>query len=359
VLVLAVACAVLAQLGVQSLWSSGAWTRVPLRYWTSNSRDSYSFVTWNTLALKRIPPKVPTVALVGGSGARECIWSGEDLAADVRRNGGPRVSARNLSSPKQSWGGSLAVIENLPRGSTVLLGVNLSRFYATAEDNLVQVTGRPLPLKSAALREFAVTRYGAYRYQPTILPGIFRALATRASRLDKSLLGRGGLVITYNPHPMDGRPVTTDAQLARLSEWVNGGSPRRALEKNMAATADLLDETLRVAQQRGLRVVFLELPHNPALSGPGFRERQASYQSAIRGVAARHGVDYLDFSDDLALTKADFIDFSHLRPSGRTKWQARLARELVRLYDRSVAAAAGLSHAPLSPTVQPQGGQPL
>lgn len=93
-LVAAALLAGVALLGLQCFITSGAWTVVPLEYWLSSSNDPFTYVTWHTTRLKREPPEKPLLAMVGGSSAREAIWNGESLAAEIRRLGGPDVGVR-------------------------------------------------------------------------------------------------------------------------------------------------------------------------------------------------------------------------------------------------------------------------
>lgn len=326
---------------IEYLFTSGAWTAVPLKYWISSPKDTWAYVTWNTSHLKSDPPRVPAVALVGGSSAREAIASGDSLSAAVESQGGPSIVARNLASPKQSLGGSLAIVDNLPDApTTVLIGVNLARLYQAPDKNTGDVYGRDLVLENDALIDYVERTYEPYRFRPHIFPGLFRFLTTRAAAASSAALRHDPLVIPYNLHSMDSQPTMTDAKLESIRRWANGEKALRQLRKNLPATVDLLDATITRAQEKGLDVVIVELPHNPAASGAGFRTSQAYYQGELRELAAKRDVTYLDFNENLPLKRADFIDFSHLRASGRAVWERRLAEELVRLY-RSGAISGG------------------
>ncbi len=367
VLVAALLLLPLGLLGFEKLFTSGAWTAVPLKYWISDTFDSFTYVSWGAGALKLRPPAKPLVVLVGGSSARESIWSGEALANEIELAGGPDVAGRSLAGPHQSLGGSLAIIDNLPNTpTTVLYGINFHRLGGGMKQQFKQIDGRELLLKSETLRRFAAERSAEYRRSYSILPGIFQSLATRASALGSSVAQGRGLLITYDVHSTDRKPDLTPVELAKVNRWINSPERLRRLRKGFPEILALLDESLLVARRRGLDVVLVELPHNPAVSGTGFRAAQSYYQGHIRELAMKYGITYLDFSDDVDLTAADFHDLSHVKASGRTKWQMRLARELARLYRQGalprgataagVAAGAQLS---LSPLVQPQGGQPL
>lgn len=338
VLVLALVLVVPALIAIESVFVSGAWTLIPMHAWIRNLGDGPMYVSWNTAELKRDPPKLPLVALTGGSGGRECIWSGPALAADVRRAGGPLVVGRNLSSPKQTLGETLAITETLPdTPTTLLVGLNVGRFTSPLDENLQQVVARRLLLKSDTLRRFAVDRYGEYRCSPLILPGIFQAMTTWAQkRVDMLHLTLRHPV--YYAHTFDlreSRHPQTEKQKAAVRRKLATLPDTYAapIHRNLAFQTALLDAIVRVGKRRGLDVVLLELPHNPLASGAKYREAVATYQAATAAVAAKYDVPYVDFNDELRFTGDDFYDFSHLRPAARSIWQRRLAEELVRLYD--------------------------
>lgn len=225
VLVAALLLLPLGLLGFEKLFTSGAWTAVPLKYWISDTFDSFTYVSWGAGALKLRPPAKPLVVLVGGSSARESIWSGEALANEIELAGGPDVAGRSLAGPHQSLGGSLAIIDNLPNTpTTVLYGINFHRLGGGMKQQFKQIDGRELLLKSETLRRFAAERSAEYRRSYSILPGIFQSLATRASALGSSVAQGRGLLITYDVHSTDRKPDLTPVELAKVNRWINSPS---------------------------------------------------------------------------------------------------------------------------------------
>ena len=334
VLVAALAFLVPSLLVIQGIFTSGAWSAVPVQRWIRNSTDDYMYVSWTVGDLKRHPPKSPFVTLLGGSSGREAIVSGPSLARDVRAAGGPQIDARNLSSRMQRYAQSWAIVDNLPdTPTTVLIGVNLGRFTTSPESNYDQVVGRELLLKSDSLREWVVIRSGEHRYSYTILPGIFSALTSSARQRENDLLYKGRLYAKpYRPHAFDQRKAVPDAEKEKLVEkWLTRYYPafRRVLDFNIA----ILDQLVREGQARGLDMVIVELPYNREVTGESFDEAMAAYRAPTAAIAHRYDVPYLDFNDRVAIPSDDFLDLSHLRPEGRVIWQAELARELARLYD--------------------------
>ena len=207
VLVVALALLVPALLGIQSWFTSGAWSAVPVQRWVRNSTDDYMVVSWTVGRLKQHPPDEPLAVLLGGSSGREAIVSGPSLARDVREAGGPEITARNLSSRMQRYAQSWAIVDNLPdTPTTVLVGVNLGRFTTSPESNYNQVIGRELLLKSDSLRRWVTDHSGEHKYSYTILPGIFSALTSYLQQRENDLLYKGRLhPKPYKPHPFDKR----------------------------------------------------------------------------------------------------------------------------------------------------------
>lgn len=361
VLLAAALLTVFALLGIQAMFTNGAWTAVPLKYWMSAANDPNTYVSWTTTQLKRQPPEKPLVVLVGGSSARESIWSGEGLAADIAAAGGPDVEAASLTGMHQTMGGSVAIVDNLPSSpTTVMIGVSLLRVYYDVRANTKQIYGAEYVLESDTLREFAAEKGIARPSATSLLPGIARAMATRAERLSSDLLRGKSAAMNINLHTMDKNKPLTDEKRKAINGWANGDWASRRLEKNLGPTLELLDASITAARARGLDVVLLELPHNPYFMGAGYRETEAYYQKRLRQLAGETGAIYLNFSDDVELSDADFIDFSHLRPSGRTVWQQRLGEELAKLYRSGAISAAdeeGTSGA-AAPGASPGGDAP-
>jgi hypothetical protein len=333
VLVVALALLVPALLGIQGWFTSGAWSAVPVQRWVRNSTDDYMVVSWMVGRLKQDPPATPLVVLLGGSSGREAIVSGPSLARDIDADGGPAVTARNLSSRMQRYAQSWAIVDNLPdTPTTVLVGVNLGRFTTSPKSNYNQVIGRELLLKSDSLRRWVNEYSGEHRYSYTILPGIFSALASYLEQRENDLLYKGRLhPKPYRPHPFDGRKTLSDEAKQELVEkWLEKYYP--AFRKVHEFDARMLEGLIAEGERRGLDMVIVELPWNREVVGDAFDEAMAAYQAPTRAIAEKYDVPYLDFNDEVDIPSRDFLDLSHLRPAGRAVWQAELAEQLAALY---------------------------
>ena len=332
VLVAAVGLTLLALLGFEQLFVTGAWTAVPLKYCLENKLDSFTYVSWTVGANKQHPPTVPAIYITGGSASREAIVSGPSLAAQVRRFGGPRVAAWDLGCINQNFGETMAVADNVPtaKPAWVLIGINPGRFTEPPAANEQQIVGRDFLLKSAHLQQYVSSTYGAYRYSRTILPGVFSYLTSKAQQDGFKALRGAEPQRPYVSHKYTIAEVRTAAQKeAMVRLWLAKRYPvfRQNLQFNLA----LVRQILISCRQRGVHAVLLELPQNSEAVRGRFGTAVNAYQVPLHKLAAEFGVPYLDFNAAAAVPSGDFFDLSHLVEPGRVIWQRRLAQELAAL----------------------------
>jgi hypothetical protein len=335
VLLVAAALLVPALLGFEYLFTSGAWSVVPLEYCLRSDADSFTYVSWTVGDNKRRPPQTPAVYLTGGSAAREAIVSGPGLAADVRRSGGPRIAAWDLACINQNFAATLAIADNVPDSPAwVLIGVNLGRFTALPEQNEQQVIGRDLVLKSAFLQKYVASAYGRYQYSFTILPGIFSYLTSFFRQEGPALLEGRPTARAYRQHHYTLSSIHTPGQKERMvAKWNATRYP--VFQRNLAYNLAMLEQLVVRCEQRGVHAVIVELPLNEAVVKGRFDAAITEYRVPVKAMARELAVPYLDFNAETAIPSADFHDLSHLVEPGRVIWQKQLARELSRLLRES------------------------
>ena len=331
ILVAAAVVLALALVALESYFTTGAWTGVPLKYWMRKASDDYTYVSWTVGANKQRPPRTPAIYLLGGSTAREAITSGDALSADIEKLGGPKTAAWDLGSINQNFAQSLAVADNVPNSPAwILIGLNVGRFTPDRGASFKQVVGREFLLKSAFLQQYVAEEYGRYKYSRTILPGIFSFLVSWATE-HRAELSRGSVPMReYGQHRYNLKHIHTAAQ---KEEMVRLWNKRRfrVFEHNLGFNLAMLEQLLVRCRERGLHPVLVELPNNRDLVGPRFDYATVQYQKPARAMAAEYDVPYVDFNQELQLKNAYFHDLSHLVEPGRVIWQHRLAQELVRL----------------------------
>ena len=329
ILLVAAALLVPALLGVQALFTSGAWTSIPLGRWLRRPTDSFTYVSWTVGHARRVRPQTPVVYITGGSSSREAIVSGDSLAAEVQSLGGPKVAAYDLGFINQNFAESLAVADNVPdTPAWVVIGVNLGRFTATREVNAQQAQGRDLLLGSRVVQRFVSSRWGLEKYSFTIVPGIFAYLSDFLKQDGKAIVTGRAEERTYEQHQYTS-VFSQRKKESLVALWNRSRYP--VFKQNLASNLQMLGEILRVCKERGVHAVVVELPINDALIGERFDAAQRAYQAPTRVLARRYGAPYVDVNSKVTIPSSDFHDLSHLVAPGRVIWQHALAKELARL----------------------------
>jgi hypothetical protein len=342
-LVLVVAAVLLAPalLAFQWLFTSGAWTAVPLDLALRNGEDSFTYISWMVGKAEQQPPSTPGVYLLGGSSARESIVGGDALAAEIAQLGGPRVAAYDLGSINQNFAESLAVVDSVPdTPAWLLVGINLGRFTATRQENAKQAEGRELLLKSGSVHSFVSSQWGLAKYQYTILPGIWAYITDWARKRGGDLLAGNSPSIEYELHRYSAATQRSDSQKKRLvTKWDTSRKP--VFERNLDGNVQMLEALLAQARERGVHVVLLELPLNKEIVGDSFAVQQRQYQEPVAALGKKYGAPYIDLNKTVDIPSRDFQDLSHLIAPGRVIWQHALAKELAPLLSADSGGSSG------------------
>jgi hypothetical protein len=341
VLLVAALCLIPAMLAFQWLFTSGAWTALPLDRVLRNPEDSFTYISWMVGKARQDEPATPAVYLLGGSSARESIVSGASLAAEIREQGGPEVAAFDLGSINQNFAESLAVVDSAPdTPAWLLVGVNLGRFTATKEENARQAEGRELLLDSGAVHSFVSSKWDLQKYQFTILPGIWAYITDWMRKHGGSLLEGDPPSTPYEMHRYSAKTRRSDSQKKRLvTRWNTTRKP--VYEQNRVANLQMLEELLAQARERGVQVVLLELPLNQDIVKDSFAPSQRKYRLPVAKLAEEYGYPYVDLNRKVDIPSRDFQDLSHLIAPGRVIWQHALAEELAQLLNAADSGGSG------------------
>lgn len=346
VLAAALLLLVAALMGLDYVFTSGAWSDVPLKYWLRKSSDDWVYVSWTVGRNKQDPPDKPTIYILGGSSARESITNDRTLERAIRRAGGPDTGVFNLGSANQNFGQSLAIIDNVPdTPATVIVGLNPNRFFASRGLNQKQAKGIELLLESDALRDYVRKESGHYKYTTTIIPGILAYATSYVQEHKRELLEGKIPEREYGQHRYNLKYIHTDKQKREMvTKWNAERSP--IVQKWMDYNLALLDELLKRAEERGVQVVLLELPWNRDIVGHGWDRDFNAYRPRAQALAEKYGVPYVDFNEELGIPNKYFHDISHLVEPGRVIWERRLAKELAKLLGADGASAVEVAAAP-------------
>jgi len=329
VLFAALLLAGLALLGFEALVRSGVFVAVSEGRFLRIAHDDYVHVTYRVAELRQDPPVGPTVYLFGGSAAMECFVSEESLAADVSRAADADVGVVSLAAHGQSFAQTIAIVDNLPDGDALLaVGLAPRHFTVAPESDAGLLLGRTMPLVSPYLRD-ALTAQGIDPPAVTsVLPGTFDYLsAYLQSRSEDGLAWLED--VGYEPHYWDGQPVRSlSAKTSEAKDRIAIDAPLYA--RHGAYNLAMLEELLRLAQERGFAVALFEQPLNVHVADPTWGGVLPDYRRQVRALAGRYGVAYLDVQQRIALEDEDFGDIYHLVARGRLQWQPVLARQLAR-----------------------------
>jgi hypothetical protein len=299
---------------------AGAFAELPEGMLLRRPVDDWVHVSHRVATLARRRPDGPSVYLLGGSSMRECIVSEDALAGRMLSRSGVRPAVHQLASSGQTFAESLAIVDNVPPPGLVVLGINYWRFITPPAENAQQAQGKRLLLSSPRLRRFlARDRLAPLIGSSTILPGVF-VYAQDYYRWRRADLRAGRWSdVAYRTHLYGEQDrLTLERKRTLVAEWRrdNLAAFTRHLDHNVA----LMDETVALALDRGLRVAILELPQNRAALGTAMDDVLEAYAARTREVAQRRGVPYLDFIWDLDLRDEDFVDLTHLVGAGHDRW---------------------------------------
>lgn len=235
-------------------------------------------------------PGTPVVVLLGGSAARESTISDTGAgswAAQVKADGGPAIATYNLGSRNRTLAQDVRIVNYLPKGSLVFIGINIGRF--TEPRSSPKVT----PISATPLSAYNQHQYG---------------VSNRLSDAKKKLM---------------------------LQQWLAKRYP--AFKQNFKLNADLLATLVNKCKARGLHPVLLDLPRNTGIIGTSLAKPVARMVAACKAVATKQNVPWVSFVAKARLPNSSFYDLWHVVPPGRAKWQSLLSARTATLLDQYLA----------------------
>ncbi len=242
--------------------------------------------------LSQSPPKDPIVVLLGGSAARESTIKDAgpgSWAAQVAADGGPAVATFNLGSRNRTLAQDVQIVQYLPRGSLVFVGINIGRFTEPKSSPKIV-----LPTS------------------PSIDPGYVQhqySVSNRLSDAKKKLM---------------------------LNKWLATRYPE--FLKHFKLNEQLLTTLVERCKKQGLHVVLLDLPRNTDIIGKALDKPVSRMTAACKSVAAAQGVPWVDFVAQAHLPNASFYDLWHVVMPGRTTWQSLLSEKTAELLKNYLGA---------------------
>ena len=314
--------------------------------------DDNERVSYRVALMKRHPPALPQVIVIGGSAVRECTTSDPALRSAVAGRFDHPVGACTLASSMQRYASSLAIIDNLPAdcGGVVVIGVHHLSFAGTAAEAKAQLTGVPLKMTSGALHDLIRSRFS---YDPPnhLRTGLRRLLAWYLDHRGRPAFTGGD--VAYLQHRYHSA-LSTAGKLALTQQFkVNLGAPGGPFFDYFALNRALLRRCVTRAREKGYQIVLMEDPQDTAVVGSAYNVYKQKYQPASRRIARECGAHYVNLNTTAGLVNGDFFDISHLLSSGRRKWTPKLAAavaQVLRDHRLTSVTATASDPAPLPDT---------
>jgi len=308
-------------------------------------KDDPGHVSYQVAYLKKHPPEQPAVYLLGGSATRECFRSTDSLSDGIDTRCGVRTKVRMLASSEQKLGATLAIVDNLPagHGGVIVIGLHHTPFCYGYGSALRQLHGNEVPVRSPALRDLIDGRLSLDE-TASIIPGL--KLYVDKYRDKRGVSAFRGSGISFYPHRYAQNQQWSDAfTRSRVRQWLIGrGRPGGPFYTYFDFNTALLTEAVTIARAKGYEVLLMEDPQNAAFVGDAWDKYKDKYRAVCDRLVADQGAHYVNINRSAGLVRRDFYDLMHLLPSGRKKWQPKLADEL-----------AGIlrDHPPPSPSPHP------
>ena len=344
VLVVAAVLLVPALLGFQWLFTSGAWTVVPLDAALRNPEDSFTYVSWMVGQAQQDPPATP-----GAVPARRL----ERARVDRQRRRARRRDRRARRTSRRRLRPRLDQPElrrepgrRRQRAGHAGLAARRRQPRPLHGDPSSRTPRRPRAASSC----WAAGRCARSRPRS----GASRSTSTRSCRASgrTSPTGRASTAAEL----LEGdAPSDASTQLHRYSEQTRrSDAPEEAARDDVEREPPpgLREEPGRQpADARGAaasgpasaacRSCSLELPLNEEIVGDSFDASQRQYQEPVSALAREYGAPYIDLNQTVDIPSRDFQDLSHLIAPGRVIWQHALAKELAPLLRADSGGSSG------------------
>ena len=312
----------------QGLFFDGGLTTVDEGRLLRIAHDDYVHVSVRVQQLRKDPPTTPTIYLFGGSGTMESFISEASLSAAVSRDAGRQVRVVSLSAHQESMAMSLALIDNLPPGpATLALGLAPIRVTGASERDAELLSSHTLLLRSPRLEKIAPQYFGKKAPTTGAIPGIFDYVGSYLRERAAGETPWGGRII-YETHyyPWGAKGHTQFGKRHNVLYVLEKDVKlyRKYADYNFA----MLEEILKLADERGFDVVLYDQPLNAFAAGADWSGVVPAYRKRARALAEKYDVPYVNIGHTVELTDWDFADLFHLLPQGRLKWQPEMARQL-------------------------------
>lgn len=301
--------------------SRGLLWRLDPGWLLSNPYDDWTHAMWAVNQLEE-DGAVTAVYLVGGSGSREAVISNESVeeALAARLEGEHRFL--NLGTRNQTFFETIVLIENLPETKSGLIVFGLTPHFFTdgVADAHEAVYGTRFPLYSHTLTE-ALIAMGLLNRTPLPM-NILRYRAMFSNYLNQRIAGRSLFeLLPYRNHLYAGLPPMRNAELVEKFKKIAASMADYA--KNAALNFEMLEIAIVLAQEKGYKVLLVDLPRNPAGEEFLYGRILDSYRKNLKVLTEITGTEHIDLHMQYSFPRSYFYDHLHQIDEARTIFQKR------------------------------------
>jgi len=308
--------------GLERLMSIGVYGLISKKFLLLGESDFMTNLKVD-LARQKWKSGFTSLYLIGGSSIRECVNDAESLRKRVGFDG----EAVYLGTTGLTLGEALAIVDLLPQGNRNRRGFILQGLmFGQLDDSRAKYQkkwerGR-VPFPSQAMARFLENEGINNLRSPLFwLPYLNSFVRSNWRNLVRGQLpGR-----EINFHPVDKKK-----SLSELSAKWEGMKERKDVifHQRYAFNLRALGQTIEIARAKGLEYIVVDTPLSP-LARRIFGKTLSAYRGVVGQFLSETKVPYWDFAWSLGLKEDEFIDGSHLLPSGREKFETRLAEYIL------------------------------
>ena len=225
----------------------------------------------------------------------------------------------NLGTRRQSFAETIVLIDNLPRAesSLIIFGIQPTQLRYDRREALDAYKGVRYPLHSAALGQILEDQRGSPPFVIRLNVVRFRAwfanfIKTRVAD------GSAFRPLRYVNHLYSGQPPLGRTQLDSYLARIN--AEMKAYPNEANSNFEMLKAAIKLAEEKGYRVLITALPRNPLADDLVFAPYLSDYHERLRRLGEE--VDVVDFSASFEIPAEVFFDHVHLVDGARLAFQA-------------------------------------
>ena len=301
--------------------SKGWLWRLDAGWLLSTPYDDWTHAMWAVNQLDESSDTTP-IYLVGGSGSREAVISNESVEEALTAGKPGHYRFLNLGTRNQTFFETVILIENLPdtKSGLIVFAITPHFFTDGVGDAHAAVYGTRFPLYSYTLVG-ALDAMGLLN-RDALPINVLRYRAIFSNYLNKRIAG--GTLFKYLPyryHLYEGHPPM---QAAKLNEKFNFiASAMADYPRYAALNFHMLEIAVKLAQEKGYKVLLIDLPRNPAGEERLYARILDSYRENLKILADSTRTEHIDLHSRYQFPQAYFYDHLHQIHEARVIFQDR------------------------------------